>query len=80
MAALPPYRRTPDRRRHTNMQQYNSFQELFVNALKPGGVYVIEDLQVCGVVCSGTGAVAARPLRVRQVAACTRGCQAVPRA
>lgn len=31
---------------HTNNQIWNTFQELFFNALKPGGVYFIEDLQV----------------------------------
>lgn len=29
---------------HTSMQQYNSFVVLFIHALKPGGVYFIEDL------------------------------------
>jgi hypothetical protein len=31
---------------HTNNQIYNSFMHLFVHALKPGGIYFIEDLQV----------------------------------
>lgn len=31
---------------HTNRQIWNSFQTLFPNALKPGGVYFIEDLHV----------------------------------
>lgn len=31
---------------HTNMQQYNSFITLFVHALRPGGVYFLEDLLV----------------------------------
>jgi hypothetical protein len=31
---------------HTNVQIWNSFQHLFNHALKPGGVYFIEDLQV----------------------------------
>jgi spermidine synthase len=31
---------------HTNDQIYNSFMHLFVHALKPGGIYFIEDLQV----------------------------------
>lgn len=30
---------------HTNFQQFNSFMVLFLHALKPGGVYLIEDLQ-----------------------------------
>jgi spermidine synthase len=31
---------------HTNNQIYNSFMLLFVHALKPGGIYFMEDLQV----------------------------------
>ena len=31
---------------HTNMQMYNSFIVLFSHALKPGGIYFIEDLLV----------------------------------
>lgn len=31
---------------HTNVQIWNSFQVLFFDALKPGGTYFIEDLQV----------------------------------
>jgi hypothetical protein len=30
---------------HSNTQIWNSFQYLFVHALKPGGVYFVEDLQ-----------------------------------
>jgi hypothetical protein len=30
---------------HTNEQNFNSFMVLFQKALKPGGQYVIEDLQ-----------------------------------
>lgn len=33
---------------HNNFQQFNSFIVLFLHALKPGGVYFIEDLQVSG--------------------------------
>lgn len=31
---------------HTNMQMYNSFMVLFLHALNPGGVYIIEDMQL----------------------------------
>ena len=29
---------------HSNMQQYNSFMVLFEHALRPGGIYVLEDI------------------------------------
>ncbi|KAG2427631.1 hypothetical protein HXX76_012282 [Chlamydomonas incerta] len=32
---------------HTNMQLYNSFAVLFTRALKPGGLYVMEDIMTC---------------------------------
>lgn len=31
---------------HTSMQMFNSFMVLFLHALKPGGLYILEDLHV----------------------------------
>ena len=41
-----PFDAIVDNGGHTNMQIFNSFDVLFRNALRPGGIYIIEDLQV----------------------------------